>query len=176
MPQNNDSKVIVVTGASSGFGAMSVRALGRSGHTVYAGMRGTTNHNTKAVAELNADAEEAGSDLRAIEMDVSDQDSVDKSISQIIAECGRLDVLVHNAGHMVFGPSEAFTPEQLADLYDINVLGCQRVNRAVLPHMRAAKAGLVVYVSSVVGRFVIPFGGVYTAAKWALEALGEHHP
>ena len=91
MPDNKDAKTIVVTGASSGFGAMSVRALGGCGHTVYAGMRGTTDHNTSAVTELDADANEAGSDLRAIEMNVSDQASVDKAVNQVIAECGHID-------------------------------------------------------------------------------------
>src|ERR1019366_4033092 len=172
MPQDNESKVIVVTGASSGFGAMSVRATGRSGHTVYAGMRGTTDHNVSAVADLDADAKSAGVDLRATEMDVSDQDSVDKSINQIIAECGRVDVIVHNAGHMVLGPAEAFTPEQLASVYDTNVLGAQRVNRAALPHLRAQQSGLVVWVGSSSTRGGCPpFLGPYFAAKAAGDAL-----
>ena len=172
MPQDNESKVIVVTGASSGFGAMSVRAMGRSGHTVYAGMRGTTDHNVSAVADLDADAKSAGVDLRATEMDVSDQDSVDKSIDQIIAECGRVDVIVHNAGHMVLGPAEAFTPEQLASVYDTNVLGAQRVNRAALPHLRAQQSGLVVWVGSSSTRGGCPpFLGPYFAAKAAEDAL-----
>ena len=172
MPQDNESKVIVVTGASSGFGAMSVRATGRSGHTVYAGMRGTTDHNVSAVADLDADAKSAGVDLRATEMDVSDQDSVDKSINQIIAECGRVDVIVHNAGHMVLGPAEAFTPEQLASVYDTNVLGAQRVNRAALPHLRAQQSGLVVWVGSSSTRGGCPpFLGPYFAAKAAEDAL-----
>ena len=172
MPQDNESKVIVVTGASSGFGAMSVRAMGRSGHTVYAGMRGTTDHNVSAVTDLDADAKSAGVDLRATEMDVSDQDSVDKSINQIIAECGRVDVIVHNAGHMVLGPAEAFTPEQLASVYDTNVLGAQRVNRAALPHLRAQQSGLVVWVGSSSTRGGCPpFLGPYFAAKAAGDAL-----
>src|ERR1039458_6020235 len=148
MPQDNESKVIVVTGASSGFGAMSVRAMGRSGHTVYAGMRGTTDHNVSAVADLDADAKSAGVDLRATEMDVSDQDSVDKSINQIIAECGRVDVIVHNAGHMVLGPAGASPPEQPAPVYHTTVLGPQRVTGAALPHLRAQQSGLVVWVGS----------------------------
>ena len=87
-------------------------------------------------------------DLRAIELDVLSQESVDAAIKTIISESGRLDVVVHNAGHMVFGPAEAFTPEQLAQLYDTNVLSTQRVNRASLPHLRAQEKGLVVWVSS----------------------------
>ena len=171
-PTSNTAKIVVVTGASSGFGAMSVRALGRSGHTVYAGMRGTADHNAAAVTQLDSDARESDSDLRAIELDVSDQDSVDKAINQIIAECGRLDGIVHNAGHMVLGPAEAFTPEQLADLYDVNVLGAQRVNRAALPQLRAQGSGLVVWVGSSSTRGGCPpFLGPYFAAKSAGDAL-----
>ncbi|CAM5356196.1 SDR family NAD(P)-dependent oxidoreductase [Streptomyces canarius] len=81
-------------------------------------------------------------------MDVNSDASVDSAVEQVIGEHGRIDVLIHNAGHMVTGPAETFTPEQLAQLYDINVLSTQRVNRAVLPHLRKAGRGLVVRVSS----------------------------
>lgn len=172
MAATDTSKVVVVTGASSGFGAMSVRAVGRAGHTVYAGMRGTTEHNTEAVAQLEADAEDDQADLRAVELDVSDQGSVDKAINQIVAECGRLDVVVHNAGHMVLGPAEAFTPEQLANVYDTNVVGAQRVNRAALPHLRDRGTGLVMWVGSTSTRGGCPpFLGPYFAAKAAGDAL-----
>jgi NAD(P)-dependent dehydrogenase (short-subunit alcohol dehydrogenase family) len=129
----NDSKVILVTGASSGFGALSVRALAARGHTVYAGMRALTTRNAPAASNLAAHADEHGVDLRAVELDVTAQASADAAVERIVAEQGRLDVVVHNAGHMVLGPAEAFTPEQLADVYDTNVLGTQRVNRAALP-------------------------------------------
>ena len=172
MSESNDFKVIVVTGASSGFGAMAVRVLGHSGHTVYAGMRGTTDHNASAVADLEKDAQDAGSDLRAIEMDISDEGSVDQAINQIIAESGHLDVIVHNAGHMVLGPSEAFTTDQLASVYDTNVLGAQRVNRAALPHLRSQQSGLLVWIGSSSTRGGCPpFLGPYFAAKAAGDAL-----
>jgi NAD(P)-dependent dehydrogenase (short-subunit alcohol dehydrogenase family) len=114
--------VIVITGASSGFGALAARALARAGHTVYASMRETTGRNAPQVKEAEQYAAEHGVDLRAIELDVSSQKSCDAAIQEIISKNGRLDVLIHNAGHMVFGPAEAFTPEQLAELYDVNVL------------------------------------------------------
>lgn len=172
MPETPDSKTIVVTGASSGFGAMSVRALGRSGHTVYAGMRSLDAHGGAAVADLERDAKDAGADLRALAMDVSDQDSVDQAINQILAECGRLDVIVHNAGHMVLGPAEAFTPQQLASVYDTNVLGAQRVNRTALPHLRSQGSGLLVWVGSSSTRGGCPpFLAPYFAAKAAGDAL-----
>src|SRR6266404_7931772 len=123
-------KVIVITGASSGFGALAARALARAGHTVYASMRETAGRNAPEVAKIAAFSKENGVDLRTVALDVLSKDSVDAAVSMVIGESGRIDVLIHNAGHMAFGPAEAFTPEQLAQLYDINVLSTQRVNRA----------------------------------------------
>ena len=108
------SKIIVITGASAGFGALTARALADAGHTVYAGMRDTAGRNATAVADAAGYAAEHGVDLRTVELDVADQDSVDAAIAQISRGAGRIDVVVHNAGHMVLGPAEAFTPEQLA--------------------------------------------------------------
>jgi NAD(P)-dependent dehydrogenase (short-subunit alcohol dehydrogenase family) len=166
------SKNIVVTGASSGFGALTVRALADAGHTVYAGMRETAGRNAPAVTALTEYAREHRVDLRAVEMDVADQASVDAAIARIVAETGRLDVVVHNAGHMVLGPAEAFTPEQLAAVYDTNVLSTQRVNRAALPHLRAQGDGLVVWVGSSSSRGgTPPYLAPYFAAKAAEDAL-----
>jgi NAD(P)-dependent dehydrogenase (short-subunit alcohol dehydrogenase family) len=166
------SKTIVVTGASSGFGALTVRALADAGHTVYAGMRDTAGRNAPAVAEAAAYAKAHSVGLRTVEMDVSDQASVDAAIERIIAETGRLDVIVHNAGHMVLGPAEAFTPEQLAAVYDTNVLSTQRVNRAALPHLRAQGDGLLVWVGSSSSRGgTPPYLAPYFAAKAAEDAL-----
>src|ERR1700747_3365102 len=141
-------KVIMITGASSGFGALTARALAKAGHTVYASMRETKGRNAPQVEEAKKFAKDSDADLRTIELDVSSQQSCDSAIREIISKNGRLDVVVHNAGHMVFGPAEAFTPEQLADLYDINVLSTQRLNRAALPQLRKQRKGLVVWVSS----------------------------
>jgi len=165
-------KVIVITGASSGFGGQAARALARAGHTVYASMRETAGRNEPQVAEVKKYAAENGVDLRAVELDVSLQESSDAAIQKIIDENGHLDVIVHNAGHMVFGPAEAFTPEQLAELYDTNVLSTQRVNRSALPHLRARGTGLLVWVSSSSARGgTPPFLAPYFAAKAAMDAL-----
>lgn len=165
-------KTIVLTGASSGFGAMTVRALADAGHTVYAGMRAIRARNQAAAADAAQYAIDHSVDLRAIEMDVSEQASVDAAIAQIIAETGRLDVVVHNAGHMVLGPTEAFTPEQLAQVYDTNVLSTQRVNRAALPHLRAQGGGLLVWVGSSSTRGgTPPYLAPYFAAKAAEDSL-----
>jgi NAD(P)-dependent dehydrogenase (short-subunit alcohol dehydrogenase family) len=164
--------IIVITGASSGFGALTARALAKAGHTVYASMRETEGRNAPQVEEVKKFAKENTVDLRAIELDVASQASADAAIHQIVAENKRLDVVIHNAGHMVFGPAEAFTPEQLAELYDVNVLSTQRVNRAALPQLRKQRRGLVVWVSSSsVAGGTPPYLAPYFAAKAGMDAL-----
>ncbi|MET7669072.1 SDR family NAD(P)-dependent oxidoreductase [Micromonospora luteifusca] len=164
--------VVLITGASSGFGALTARALARAGHTVYASMRATIGRNAAAVAEAAAFSDHHKVDLRTIELDVQSQASADAAVAKIIAAHGALDVLVHNAGHMVTGPTEAFTPEEIAHVYDINVLGTQRVNRAALPHMRARGNGLVVWIGSSSTRGgTPPYLGPYFAAKAGMDAL-----
>ena len=158
--------VAVVTGASSGFGAMTARALADSGVTVWAGMRDVAGRNAGAAADAVAHG------LHVVEMDVSDQASVDAAAAHVLAESGRVDVIVHNAGHMVLGPAEAFTPEQLAAVYDTNVLSTQRVNRALLPSMRERGDGLLVWVGSSSTRGgTPPYLAPYFAAKAAEDAL-----
>ena len=166
------SKVILVTGASSGFGALTVRALADAKHVVYAGMRDVSGRNAEAAAAAKRYADQHGVTLRPIEMDVSVQASVDGAAAAVLAEAGRIDVVVHNAGHMVLGPTEAFTPEQVAAVYDANVLSTQRVNRAVLPAMRDQRDGLVLWVGSSSSRGgTPPYLGPYFAAKAAEDAL-----
>jgi len=165
-------QVIVITGASSGFGRLSANALAKAGHTVYASMRGTTDRNVAQAADVEKFARDHGVDLRAIELDVGSQESIDAAIARIVAEQGRLDVVMHNAGHMVFGPAEAFTPEQLAELYDINVLSTQRVNRAALPQLRKQGKGLLVWVSSSSSAGgTPPYLAPYFAAKAGMDAM-----
>ncbi len=165
-------QVIVISGASSGFGALAARALAHAGHIVYATMRETTGRNAPQVEEVKKYATEHGVDLRAVELDVASEASAEAGIQQILADSGRLDVVIHNAGHMSFGPAEAFTPEQFAQLYDINVLSTQRVNRAALPHMRKQGRGLVVWVSSSSARGgTPPYLSPYFAAKAAMDSL-----
>ena len=166
------SKIILVTGASSGFGRLSAEALAKAGHIVYASMRGTTGRNTTVVEEVAAFSKRNSVDLRPVELDVQSQESADAAVAKIIADAGRLDVVVHNAGHMMFGPAEAFTAEQLAQQYDVNVLGTQRVNRAALPHLRGQKQGLLVWVSSSSSAGgTPPYLAPYFAAKAAMDSL-----
>ena len=165
-------KVVLVTGASSGFGAMTVRALADAKHVVHAGMRDIGGRNAQAAEAVRRYAAEHSVTLRPIEMDVSDQASVDGALAAVLAEAGRIEVVIHNAGHMVLGPTEAFTPEQVAAVYDTNVLSTQRVNRAVLPAMRAQRDGLVLWVGSSSSRGgTPPYLGPYFAAKAAVDAL-----
>lgn len=165
-------QVILITGASSGFGRLMANALAALGHTVYASMRGLSGKNAAQIGAVAAYAEQHEVDLRTVELDVQSDASAAAAIASIIAEHGRIDVLIHNAGHMVFGPSEAYTASELAHVYDVNVLGTQRVNRAALPHMRQARRGLVVWIgSSSVAGGIPPMLGPYFAAKAGMDAL-----
>lgn len=166
------SKVIVISGAGSGFGALTARSLADAGNIVYAGIRDTAGRNEPRVAAAKVHAKEHGVDLRTVELDVSSQESVDAGIAQVLAETGRLDVIVHNAGHMVNGPTEAFLPEQIAEVFDTNVLSTQRLNRAALPHLRRQGHDLLIWVgsSSTLGG-TPPYLAPYFAAKAAMDAL-----
>ena len=166
------SKVILISGASSGFGALTARLLADAGHTVYAGMRDVDGRNAEAAKAAADYSAEHGVDLRSVELDVSSEESVVAAVAAVRAQSDHVDVLIHNAGHMVTGPAEAFTPEQLAALYDTNVLGTQRLNRAALPHMRERGDGLLVWVGSSSSRGgTPPYLAPYFAAKAAMDAL-----
>jgi NAD(P)-dependent dehydrogenase (short-subunit alcohol dehydrogenase family) len=162
-----NQRTAVVTGASSGFGKLTAQAFAADGWRVYATMRNTAAGNAGSATDLR----KAG--ITVVELDVTSDASVDAAAKTILGEAGAVDVLVNNAGTGFFGYTEAFTPAAVEAQYATNVIGPLRVNRAFLPSMRAQKRGLVVYVSSVVGRFATPFGGIYTSSKWALEALAE---
>jgi len=164
--------VVLVTGAATGIGALTVRSLAKAGHVVYASMRDIAGRNAAKVRELRDWGFANGADVRAVELDVLSQASADAAVASIVADRGRLDAVVHNAGHLVIGPTEAFTPEEISQVFDTNFLGTQRVNRAVLPVMREQGKGLVLWVSSstVRGGFP-PFLGPYAAAKAAMDSL-----
>ena len=165
-------EIILITGASSGFGLLTAQALAHAGHTIYASMRETAGRNAKQVEALRTYAAEHKVDLRPLELDVGSQASADAAIAAILADAGRLDTVIHNAGHMAFGPAEAFTPEQFAQLYDVNVLGAQRVNRAALPLLRQQGRGLLLWVSSSSVRGgTPPYLAPYFAAKAAMDSL-----
>jgi NAD(P)-dependent dehydrogenase (short-subunit alcohol dehydrogenase family) len=163
---------VFITGASAGFGRDTVKALAERGHTVYATMRGVTGKNASAANDLQTWAKAGGHTVRVFEADVTDDASVKKSVGAAV-EAGGIDVVLHNAGVGTWGIDEGFTLEQARGIFDINVFGPMRVNRAVLPHLRAAGRGLLLYVSSGLGRIVFPFLGIYTGSKFALEGYAE---
>jgi NAD(P)-dependent dehydrogenase (short-subunit alcohol dehydrogenase family) len=166
--------IVLVTGASTGFGHLTARTLAHAGHAVYASMRDIAGRNATRVQELRDYAAANQLDIRPLELDVLSQDSANRAVGAIIGEHGRLDVVVHNAGHLVIGPTEAFTPEEIIRVFDTNLLGTQRVNRAALPHMRAQESGLLLWVSSTTVRGGFPpFMGPYAAAKAAMDSLAQ---
>jgi NAD(P)-dependent dehydrogenase (short-subunit alcohol dehydrogenase family) len=165
-------KIIVITGASNGIGKATSKKLALSGHMVYASMRDIREQNAQHVEEIATFAREQGCDLRAIELDVLSQDSTNAAIDAIIAECGRLDVVIHNAAQTAYGPAEAFTAEQFAELFDANILSTQRVNRAALPQLRKQGQGLLIWISSSsVHGGVSPYLSPYASSKAGLDAL-----
>jgi NAD(P)-dependent dehydrogenase (short-subunit alcohol dehydrogenase family) len=164
--------IVIVTGASSGLGEITAHMLARVGHVVFASMRDPTGRSRAAVERIEALAG-AGFDIQALPLDVTDEASVDAAVRAVIQAHGRVDVVINNAGVLAVGVTESFTIADVQAQLDTNVLGVMRVNRAVLPHMRARRSGLLVHVSSVAGRLAFPFLGVYAATKGAVEALAE---
>ncbi|SFO13158.1 NADP-dependent 3-hydroxy acid dehydrogenase YdfG [Variovorax sp. PDC80] len=167
-----NKQIILVTGAGTGIGKLSARSLAEAGHIVYASMRDIAGRNAPRAAELRALAAARGLELHPLELDVLSQDSADAAAATIVREQGQLDVVMQNAGHLVVGPTEAFTPEEIVKVFDTNVLGAQRVNRAVLPYLRRQESGLMLWISSTTtkGGFP-PFMGPYGAAKAAMDSL-----
>jgi NAD(P)-dependent dehydrogenase (short-subunit alcohol dehydrogenase family) len=163
--------VILITGASTGIGNLTAKALAADGHTVYASMRDAAGRNAAHAQELLDLAQGDEVDLRVIDLDVQSQASADQAIATILEDAGHLEVVIHNAGHLYVGYVEAFTAEDVARLFDINVLGAQRVNRAALPHMRERHAGTLLYIGSTTTVSVPPFLGPYVASKFAFDAI-----
>jgi NAD(P)-dependent dehydrogenase (short-subunit alcohol dehydrogenase family) len=165
--------VTLITGASTGFGRLIAETLARHGHTVFATMRDPAGKNAKNAAELQAVAKRESLAIHILELDVTSEASVDRAVHSAIEQAGRIDNAINNAGYAMLGLAEAFTTEQARQIMDTNFFGCVRVNRAVLPHMRRQRSGLLMYISSGAGRMVIPSFGFYTASKFAMEALAE---
>jgi NAD(P)-dependent dehydrogenase (short-subunit alcohol dehydrogenase family) len=169
------AQTMLVTGSTSGFGRLTVETLARQGYTVFAGMRAVAGKNAPAAEELRALAEREHLALHIIEIDITDDASVEQAIASLVGITGRLDVVVNNAGIAYSGPLEAFTLEQVQQQFDTNVFGVLRVNRAALPHMRRLGSGLLLQIGSIAGRLALPFQGLYAATKFALEGLTESY-
>lgn len=158
---------VLITGANGGLGYLTTLRLLETGHSVVATMRDIETRNLASANALRA----AGAHV--VELDVTDEASVDAAVAGAIEFTGGLDVVINNAGVGSTGLLETFTPADWLALFDINVFGVQRVTRAALPSMREQGSGLLVVVSSVVGRMAVPFFGPYNAAKFAVEGLAE---
>jgi NAD(P)-dependent dehydrogenase (short-subunit alcohol dehydrogenase family) len=162
--------VILITGASTGIGNLTARALARAGHTVFASMRDVAGRNAGNATGLTDLAVAESLDLRVVELDVQSEKSA-RAAAAVVEQAGRLDVVVHNAGHLVVGYVEAFTPQDLAHLLDVNTVGAHRVNRAVLPYLREQRSGTLLYVGSTIMVTTPPFLGPYVASKAAFDSL-----
>ena len=155
---------IFITGAGSGFGLAAAKTLAKEGHTVYG-----TYYAAHSTPDKNQDID---APIRWVPIDITDQTSVDAAVKQVISEVGHIDCLIHNAGHMNWGVAESYSAEQFHEYYDINVVGAHRLNLAILPSMRKAGRGHIVWVSSSSARGGSgPLLAPYFAAKAAMHSL-----
>jgi len=161
------SNVVLITGASTGFGRDTAETLKRAEHIVFASMRDPQLRNREHADALRKRG------IEVVELDVTSDVSVEEAVRSVLAKAGRIDVLVNNAGVLSVGVTEAFTSEQAQALFNVNVFGLLRATRAVLPAMRSQRRGLIVNVGSIVGRVTFPFFGLYGASKFAIEALTD---
>ena len=166
-------QVVLITGSSTGFGRLIAETLARRGHTVFATMRDIQGRNATNASEIRALAEKESLPLHVLELDVTNDASVDRAVHKSIEQAGRVDVAINNAGYGLIGLAEAVTTEQARQIMDTNFFGSVRVNRAVLPCMRRQRSGLLLHVSSGAGRLVIPSFSFYCASKFAMESLAE---
>ena len=167
------TKAVLITGASTGFGRDAAERLARRGHHVFATMRETAGRNAPHRSALEDLAARERLALEVLDLDVTDTASVDRAVADALRSAGRLDVVINNAGIAAIGVTEAFTPEQFARIFEVNVQGALRVNRAVLPAMRQHRSGLLVHISSGAGRCAVPAMAAYCASKFALEAIAD---
>lgn len=168
-------KTVLITGTSSGFGLLITQTLLSKGYTVFATMRQLTGKNARIAQEIKSLADDTPGKLHLLELDVVHDQSVAQAIAQALALESQIDILINNAGLGVGGFTEGFSTEQFQKLFDVNVFGVHRLMRAVLPEMRQRNKGLIINISSVMGRIVLPFAGPYTATKFALEGLTESY-
>jgi NAD(P)-dependent dehydrogenase (short-subunit alcohol dehydrogenase family) len=169
----SDKGVVLVTGSSTGFGRLTSVALARRGYQVIASMRDVTGRNRRHAADLEELGQKENLRLGVVELDVTDDRSVNEAVDRIVRNAGRIDIVVNNAGISCWALTETSTVEQTKQLFETNFFGVLRVNRAVLPHMRKRRSGLLIHISSVAGRLVMPSLGIYCATKFALEAMAE---
>ncbi|GLU53662.1 short-chain dehydrogenase/reductase [Dyadobacter frigoris] len=165
-------KHIILTGSSSGFGMITAQTLAKKGHQVYATMRNIHTSNADAARKMEQWAEQNDVQIRIVELDVTSDLSVEKAITEILAYSkGKIDVLINNAGSAFIGLNETLSTAQTDQMFQINVMGVDRMIKAVLPFMHLRKDGLIITLSSVASRQPIPIMGTYGATKAAVDAL-----
>jgi NAD(P)-dependent dehydrogenase (short-subunit alcohol dehydrogenase family) len=162
------SKIILVTGTSSGFGKLIVKTLAAKGHSVIATMRNSTTNNLEAADELAA-----LDHVEVVELDIADEGSVNAGFKSVLNKYGHIDILVNNAGVVGFGLFEATSIAKMQAIFNINVWGTVRTTQAVLPSMRQNKSGLIINITSGLGIFAAPFVTPYAMSKFAVEGLAE---
>src|SRR5262245_37974035 len=167
------AKRVLITGTTTGFGRATAERLARRGDHVFATMRDVNGRNAEHRQALEALARSESLKLRVLDLDVTNDKSVDAAVASALSEAGGLDVVINNAGIWALGVTEAFTPKQYEEIFAVNVYGVVRVNRAVLPAMRKQRSGLLVHVSSGAGRLTVPAVAAYCASKFALEAIAD---
>src|SRR6476659_317003 len=165
---SKQKKVAVITGSSSGIGHEISLILARNGFTTYATMR-----NLQKGSDLKSVVEDEKLPLHFVQLDVTDENSVKKAIQTIYDECGRIDILVNNAGYALSGAFEDLSLDEIKTQYETNVFGLIRTTQEVLPIMRKQRSGMIVNISSGVGRFGFPTGSAYVSTKFAVEGLTE---
>lgn len=169
----SQKKVVLITGANSGFGRLTAESLARRGYTVFATMRDIDGRNAGAAEALRALATGEKLDLNLVELDLHDEVSVRRAVRDVVSRAGRLDVVVNNAGAVQAGVTEAFSVDEARALFETNFFGAYAVAREALPQLRAQREGLIVNVSTGISRTPMPFMGFYSASKAALETLFE---
>jgi len=162
------TKTIFITGTSTGFGKLTAITLSKAGHNVIAGMRATNDKNKSAAEELSSFP-----NIEVVEIDVTDDLSVQTAFQKVLNKYEKIDVLVNNAGLSGFGLVEAFSIDQIKRFFEVNFYGIIRTYQAVLPSMRAAKNGLVINLTSGASGHSLPFMGPYLASKFSVEAITE---
>jgi short-subunit dehydrogenase len=161
-------QVAIITGCSSGIGYETSILLAKNGFKTYATMRNTDKGN-----KLKEIAEKENVDLKIIKLDVTDDHSIKNAIKEIVQETNRIDVLVNNAGNNIAGAVEDLSIEEFKEQFETNFFGLIRVTKEVLPIMRKQRMGIIVNVSSIVGKMAIPLNSAYVSSKFAVEGFSE---
>jgi short-subunit dehydrogenase len=163
-------KTVLITGASSGFGALMTLKFAREGYYVYATARDLSKEEVKRISDIST---KEGLEVEWIKLDVNRQEDVDSAVKRVIENSGGLDVLINNAGFGILGPIQSYTIDDFQKQFDTNFFGVIRMNYAFLPTLIKSESGRIINISSIGGLIVAPAYGLYSSSKFALEAYTE---